>query len=217
MSRFLAGLRGAVSVTYGATADLGETDDPLVDATAYSAGTVYAEGALVSSAGSYYYSRSAGNVGNLLSNNTYWFPISNFVYVDATSGSDANTYNSNPTTAFGAPVQTLDRVQDLLHTGGSPNAVNAPAKTMVLLKRGGIYVGALTIKVECIIGAWGTRASARPEIQFGFSSNTGLSFTGNTVEVQSPGTGTIVRNLRINPRFTAHYGFTARHWNNGGW
>jgi hypothetical protein len=209
MSRFLAGLRGAVSVTYGATADLGETDDPLVDATAYSAGTVYAEGALVSSAGSYYYSRSAGNVGNLLSNNTYWFPISNFVYVDATSGSDANTYNSNPTTAFGAPVQTLDRVQDLLHTGGSPNVVNAPAKTMVLLKRGDIYVGALTIKVECIIGAWGTRASARPEIQFGFSSNTGLSFTGNTIEVQSPGTGTIVRNLRINPRFTTHYGFTA--------
>lgn len=209
MSKFLRGARLGATVTYGATADQGETDDPLVDATAYSAGTTYAEGALVSSAGSYYYSRSAGNIGNAVSNNTYWFPISNFVYVDATNGSDANTYNSNPTTAFGAPVQTLNRVQDLLHTGGSPNAVNAPAKTLVLLKRGDTYTGALTIKVECLIGCWGTRASARPLIQFGFTSNTGLSFTGNVVEVQSGGAGTIVRNINITPRYTTHYGFTA--------
>src|SRR4051812_32092981 len=98
-ARLLRGVRGgAVSVTYGATADQGETDDPLVDATAYAAGTIYAEGAIVSTAGSapYYYSRSSGNVGNLLSNNTYWMQISNFLYVDDVSGSDANTYNSDP-------------------------------------------------------------------------------------------------------------------------
>lgn len=209
MSKFLKGLRGGLAVTYGASADAGETDDPLVDATAYSTSVIYAEGAIVSSAGAYYYSRVSGNFNQLLTNNTYWLAISNFVYVDATSGSDANTYNSNPVTAAANPVQTLNRVQDLVIAAGSPNVVNAPAKTLILLKRGDTYTGALTIKIECIIGAWGSRVSGRPIIQFGFTSNTGLSFTGNTVEIQTGGDGTIVRNIKITPRFTTHYGFVA--------
>lgn len=196
MSKFLAGLRPFIPV-YGATADTGQTDDPLTDSTAYSSGTVYSEGALVSSAGVYYYSRSNSNLGNAVSNNVYWFQIAKFYYVDSATGNDANTGSTDPATAFAAPLQTLVRINDYLHTGGS---FTAPANSMILFKRGQTFYGNITADIVSIIGAYGSRTSARPILAY--NNNTDAIFIGSVILCN---VATIIRNLKLTSQYVTHF------------
>jgi hypothetical protein len=134
------------SVQYGATGDTGDTRDPTVDSSVYSSGATYHYGDLVSSGGVYYWSlvldtyEGVGqNTGHALTDTNSWRQISEFAYVDFTSGTDPGTVSSDPATAKAAPFKTLQEIAKRI-TNGNGGTVLKPS-AMVLLKRGDTQYG----------------------------------------------------------------------------
>lgn len=204
------GVRAGAAVTYGATLDAGETDDPLVDATAWNSSTSYRVGRLVSHGGAYYFA-TAASTNQQPPNTTYWWAISKFYYVDASASSGTCAGHTDPATAQSATnmCNSMVQVYDLTVTGGS---VNAPRYALILLKRGDTYNGHFSLNNNdgsahslYLIGAWGARASARPVVQF--SNNNGSFLTG-TVFNNLRGGG-IVRNIVIDGKNITYFSFTA--------
>lgn len=180
---------------YGASADAGQTDDPTTDATAYNGVAIYARGAIVTNAGSYYMSLVDSNVGNTPPNATWWFALTFFYYFD-TAGSDANTGSATPATAKASPLQTLDAWFNLIKTGGA-----AIAGSMAIFKRGQTFIGNVFTQKACVMSAYGV--GARPVLNF--SDHLGQGYA----DVIAMNSQTIVRNLDINPNFVVTYPFTA--------
>lgn len=182
--------------TYGATADAGQTDDPVTNATAYSSGTTYARGDIVTNSGSYFMSLAGSNVGNATSNTTWWFALTFFYYFDSASGSDSNTGSATPATAKASPLQTLDAWFSLIKTGGA-----AIAGSMALFKRGQTFTGNVYTQKACVMGAWGS--GAQPILTF--QDHLGQGYFA-TVDMHAQ---TIVRNLAVTGNNVVTYPFTA--------
>jgi len=193
---------------YGAQADQGETDDPLVDATTYASGTTYSIGKMVISGGQYYISESDDNTGNALSDKSKWWgPAAGFLYVDP-AGSNANTFNTDPSIAKQNPVAGLTRVDDCLTGNGAfGDKINCPPYTLVMFKRGATWEGVIQINQQSAadpegqsgsahgryyLGAYGNRSDARPLIKFkeDMTQRKGLVIWSNRP-------GLRVRNLRV--------------------
>lgn len=182
------------SVFYGATADAGQTDDPVTDATAYAGGATYARGAIVTNSGSYFMSLADANVGNATSNTTWWFALTFFYYFDP-AGSDANTGSATPATAKASPLKTLDGWFNLIKTGGA-----AIAGSMALFNRGGTYTGNCYTQKACVMGAYGS--GARPVLTF--NDHLGQGY----LQVIDMHAQTIVRNLAVTGNNMVTYPFT---------
>ena len=193
---------------YGAQADQGETDDPLVDAATYASGTTYSIGKMVVSGGQYYISESDDNTGNALSDKSKWWgPAAGFLYVDPT-GSDANTYNADPSIAKQNRVAGLTRVNDCLTgNGGFGGKIDCPPYTLVMFKRGATWEGVIQINQQdaadpegqsgtshgrYYLGAYGNRTDARPLIKF---KEDMTQRKGQVIWANRPGLR--VRNLRV--------------------
>jgi hypothetical protein len=131
-----------MALGYGAPTDAGSrTQDPTVDAVPYSAGTIYKFGDVVTSGGNYYISDIDFNVGNPVSNVNYWWPCSQFVYVDPAATPGTGVASTNPATAKASPFSTLNELRP--KTYGAFPGVGLDVYSVVLLKRGGEWDGAL--------------------------------------------------------------------------
>lgn len=139
----------------GATADAGATSDPTVSPVTWNSSTTYTQGSIVNNGAGSYYMAWYDNLNVVLTNTTYWFPITRFYYVDSAAGNDANTGDPSPSVAKAAPLQTAAKIEDYLNSGGTVNAVDGAC---VLFKRGQAFFGALTVTKTCVIGNWGTGA-----------------------------------------------------------
>jgi hypothetical protein len=207
-------------VTYGAQADQGETDDPLLDAATYAAGTSYSIGQMVVSGGHYYVSESDDNAGNSLSDKSKWWgPAAAFLYVDP-FGSDANTYNADPSIAKQNPVAGLTRVNDCLTGNGAfGDKITCPPYTLVLFKRGASWEGVIQINQQNVadpegesgsnhgryyLGAYGNRTDGRPLIRFKEDMTQSKK---QVIWANRPGLR--VRNLRVDGQHINMYTMTA--------
>lgn len=208
-------------VTYGAQPDQGETDDPLVDAATYASGSTYAIGQMVVAGGQYYISEADANTGNALTDKSKWWgPAAGFLYVDP-AGSDANSYNADPSVAKQHPVAGLTRVDDCLTGNGAfGDKITCPPYTLVIFKRGATWEGVIQINQQNVadpegesalnthgryyLGAYGNRGDARPLIKF----REDMTQQKRQV-IWSNRPGLRVRNLRVDGQDIVMYTMTA--------
>jgi len=130
-----------IALGYGAPIDDGtRTQDPTTDAVAYNPATIYKYGDVVLNSGSYYISDVDFNVGNSLSNKSFWWPCSQFIYVDSTATPGTGVVSTNPATAKANPFSTLNEIRPKTF-GAYPTALDV--YSVVLFKRGQSWNGAL--------------------------------------------------------------------------
>lgn len=149
---------------YGANADAGETDDPTVDATPFSALASYTVGQMVSSGGVYYIAEADLAPGSTLTNPLQWYTVNQIMYLDSSTGVDSNrAVGTVAATQKADPFRTLNAVFKRCFMTSGVTLFSAGA--LVLLKRGQSYDGNIRFQsAACYVGAWGS--GARPIVRW---------------------------------------------------
>lgn len=149
----------AVTVSaYGWTGDGGTNEDPAT-ASAYSAGTAYVTGNVVTNGGSAYIALTE-TTGNAPPNATYWRPVATTVYyISSSAGNDANNGTSSAT-PWATVKKIRTKVTNAYLSGGA-----APTNTLFLLKRGDVFDDVLYVQTSAgtnySFGSYGVGAMPR--------------------------------------------------------
>jgi hypothetical protein len=166
-------------LSWRAPPDAGQTNDPTVDATAYSASATYRYGNTVSTAGAApyficivkptYAARTRYSISGIATSDTsVWWPCANFYYVDNSVSPGTGVGSATPATAKANPFQSLAEIYTVMYLTGA-----TPRYSVFLLKRGQTFQGSIYLNGTnggshsfFLVSAWGAQGSARPLIQY---------------------------------------------------